>query len=99
MRFSLLHRGQRGSSAQREDFDNFVKPVMLALSKGLQRLHESEIVHRDIKLESILLSTSSNSSDGEAKAQIPDFGSTEILEEDPAKPGLVNKDRLHKNIA
>ena len=60
--------------------------IMTQIANGLEYLHDSEIVHRDIKPGNILIS--SGTTPGDVTAKLGDFGLTKFLDLSDASSGM-----------
>lgn len=62
--------------------ENVVKDILLQILSAVEYLHDSKIVHRDIKLENILLV-----SEGSNKIKLTDFGTAAFLDKNQRVSG------------
>jgi 5'-AMP-activated protein kinase catalytic alpha subunit len=79
--------------------ENYARSIFIQVLRGMKHTHHHKILHRDIKLDNVLLSEI----DGQVKAKICDFGVSrfikegEVINEQCGTPAYIAPEIIKKN--
>ncbi|ORZ24622.1 kinase-like domain-containing protein [Absidia repens] len=80
---------QRLNAANEKVDENLIKKIFLQLVRVVKWMHKHNIVHRDLKLENILIQIDERHPQGEPILKVTDFGLARVI--DPDSPILTTR--------